>query len=113
MPSPAKLEVVIKFSELPADITVDKNGWKHFSLDCSGVAVAVVMRPKNWNKIDTASKTWPAWVAALAGTLRVDGPNQLSLPEAQVQVFERKLKPVPVADAPADAPAGTTPSSDP
>lgn len=112
MPSPAKLEVLIKFSELPADITVDKNGWKHFSLDCSGVSVAVVMRPKNWNKIDAASKNWPAWVAALAGTLRVDGPNQLSLPEAQVQVFERKQKPAPPADATADAPADTSPKTD-
>lgn len=112
MPTPAKLEVVIKFSELPADITTDKNGWKHFSLDCSGVAVSVVMRPKNWNKIDAATKNWPSWVAALAGNLRIDGPNQLSLPEAQVQVFERKIKPPPVADAPADAPADTSPKTD-
>lgn len=92
MPTAAKLEIVVKFSEMPADVTLDKNGWKQFVLDSNGVAIHVRMRPKNWNKIEAAAKQWPQWVAAVAGAVKVDGPDQLSIPESTVQVFERKAK---------------------
>lgn len=92
MPTPAKLEIVVKFNEMPADVTQDKNGWKQFVLDSNGVAIQVRMRPKNWNKLEAAAKQWPQWVAAVAGAVKVDGPNQLSIPESTVQVFERKAK---------------------
>lgn len=106
MPTPAKLEIVVKFSEMPADVTLDKNGWKQFVLDSNGVAIHVRMRPKNWNKIEAAAKQWPQWVAAVAGAVKVDGPNQLSIPESTVQVFERKAKAEGAGEkAPALAPA--------
>jgi hypothetical protein len=37
---------------------------------------------------------WPQWVAALGGQLQLDAEG-LSLPEASVQVFERKSKAPP------------------
>lgn len=50
------------------------------------------MRPKNWTKVEKAVTDWPQWVAALGGQLQLDADG-LSIPEASVQVFERKTKP--------------------
>lgn len=94
--------MVVKFSEMPSEVTTDKNGWKHFVLDCGGKLLRVGMRPKNWTKVEKAVVDWPQWVAALGGQLQVDAEG-LSLPEANVQVFERKSKPV----------EGSSPEKDP
>ena len=40
-----KLELIIKINELPVDVTVDKNGWKSFDLDCDGQIFNVTV---NW-----------------------------------------------------------------
>jgi hypothetical protein len=98
MPTPGRLEVVVKFSEMPSEVTTDKSGWKHFVLDCGGKLLKVGMRPKNWAKVEKAVADWPQWVAALSGQLQLDVEG-LSLPEASVQVFERKSKDTPVEKA--------------
>lgn len=94
MPTSGRLEVVVKFSEMPSEVATDKNGWKHFVLDCGGKLLRVGMRPKNWVKVEKAAVDWPQWVAALGGQLQLDAEG-LSLPEASVQVFERKSKAPP------------------
>lgn len=92
MATPGRIDVTLKFSELPAEVEVDAKGWRRFVLDCGGKLVRVGMRPKNWAKVEQAAKDWPQWVASLAGSIQLDAEG-LAMPEANVQVFERKPKP--------------------
>ena len=41
-----KLDLTIKISELPDDVTVDQNGWKSFELDCDGQIFSVTVKPE-------------------------------------------------------------------
>ena len=90
MPTPGKLEVMIKINEVPADVTTNKNGWKEFKLDCGGRVVSVSLRPRMWNKIEEASKLWPMWLAAISGGMGQSVGTGFVLHEPAVQVFERK-----------------------
>lgn len=89
-----RMDVTLKFSELPTEVAVDKNGWRRFELNCGGKLVKVGMRPKNWAKVEQAARDWPLWTATLAGTFQVDDKGAMTMPEANVQVFERKPKPI-------------------
>ena len=99
--------MVLKFGEMPTGVETDKNGWKNFEVECGGRVVKLRVRPKNWLKLEQAQKEWPQWVAAAGGLLEVV-EGGLVMPEANIQVFERKLK---AAAAPAEpaAPAGPPP----
>ncbi len=103
MPMPAKLEVIIKINELPAEVTTNKNGWKEFKLDCGGRIVAVSLRPRMWNKIEEASKQWPLWLATITGQMGQSVGTGFVLVEPAVQVFERKPRPVEPPAEPAPA----------
>jgi len=94
MATPGRIDVTLKFSELPAEVEVDAKGWRRFVLDCGGKLVRVGMRPKNWAKVEQAAKDWPQWVASLAGSVQLDADG-LAMPEANAQVFERKPKESP------------------
>lgn len=100
--TPGKLEVTIKISTLPADVETVENGWKLFRVLCGEREVSIRVRPKLWNKIDEASKSFPLWVAAIVGQMGPGTEKGFELLEANIQVFERKAKPV------AGAPASTT-----
>ena len=102
-----RLEVVLKFGEMPTGVETDKNGWKSFEVECGGKVVKLRVRPKNWNKLEQAQKEWPQWVAAAGGVLDVV-EGAMVMPEANIQVFERKLKPAAPAE-PAAAPAEPSP----
>lgn len=109
MPIPAKLEVMIKINQLPVDVTTKSNGWKEFSLDCGERTVTIALRPRMWNKLEEAQKSFPAWVAAISGTM---GPSQgkgFTLLEPNLQVFERKIKPTEPAPPKGEAPPEGTP----
>lgn len=71
MPVPGKLEVTIKINAMPADAITDANGWK------------------------------PLWVAAISGGMGPRTADGFELAEPNIQVFERKAKPDPVAAPPA------------
>jgi hypothetical protein len=93
MPISGKLEVTIKISELPADVTTNKNGWKEFRIDCEGRPVAVALRPRMWTRITDAAAAWPEWVAAISGRMGAPLGQGFVLIEPAVQVFERKPRP--------------------
>jgi len=103
-----RLEVVLKFGEMPTGVETDKNGWKSFEVECGGKVVKLRVRPKNWIKLEQAQKEWPQWVAAAGGLLEVV-EGGLTMPEANIQVFERKLKAAAAPAEPASAPAGPPP----
>jgi hypothetical protein len=90
-----KLELTIKINELPTDVEVLPNTWRKFTLDCGGRKVVMAVRPKIWNKLETAAKDWPMWVAAIGGTMGPATPEGFELLEPNVQVFERKPKATP------------------
>jgi hypothetical protein len=92
MSTPGKLELSIKINQLPTEVTTNKNGWKEFKLDCGGRTVSVALRPRMWNKIEEAAKSWPLWLAAITGGMGQSQGTGFMLSEPAVQVFERKPK---------------------
>ena len=72
MPTPGKLEVTIKINQLPVDVMTKSNGWKEFTLECGERLVTLALRPRMWNKLEEANKSFPSWVAAISGTM---GPS--------------------------------------
>jgi hypothetical protein len=103
MPIPGKLEVLIKINQLPTEVTTDKNGWKKFRVDCGGRPVEIALRPRMWNKLEEASKSFPMWVAAIGGQMGQAIGQGFHLVEPNLQVFERKAPP-PAAPPPEGAP---------
>jgi hypothetical protein len=99
MSTPGKLELTIKITDMPADVTTDKNGWKAFALDCDGVRVTVSVRPKMWTKLEQAAASWPLWVASITGKMGKRTTEGFTLEEPAIQVFERKAKPAPAPAA--------------
>jgi hypothetical protein len=106
MPVPGKLELIIKFNELPTDVTTKANGWKEFTLDCGGRPVLVTVRPRMWLKLEEAQKIYPLWVASLTGQMGQAHGKGFVLIEPAIQVFERKARVAPPApDAPPPEPS--------
>lgn len=99
--TPGKLDVTIKFSTLPENVSTDTNGWKAFVLNCDGTRVHVRVRPKLWNKLTQGATAWPLWIASLTGGIGQRTADGFELTEPGIQVFERK----PKADPPAAPPA--------
>lgn len=98
MPIPGKLEVLIKFDQLPTEVTKDKNGWSHFTLDCGpGKHVRVGIRPKAFTKLEQAHQAGTPWVAALGGKIGAPTQDGFVLTDPSLQVFEKKPK-VPAAE---------------
>jgi hypothetical protein len=57
MPTEGKLEVIVKFNQLPTEVTRDKNGWVSFAIDCGpGLMVQFHARPKIFMKLEQAQK---------------------------------------------------------
>ena len=92
---PGKLECTIKITQLPveSEISTDKNGWKHFHIDCEGHSVLVSLRPRMFQKILDAAKEWPLWLASITGKMGQTQGQGFTLLEPSVQVFERKARP--------------------
>jgi hypothetical protein len=93
-----KLELTIKISELPVDVSVDKNGWKSFDLDCDGQILSVTVKPKVFKKLEDAQANYPQWVAAIAGKMGEATETGFVLLEPNIQVFEKKPKEVKPAE---------------
>ena len=91
-----KLELTIKINELPNAAT-GENSWKSFDVDCDGQIVSVTVKPKVWKKLEDAQANFPMWVAAIAGKMGQPTEKGFVLAEANIQVFEKKLKEPAVA----------------
>lgn len=104
---PARLELTLKFNDLPNPVPVP--GGYQFALDCDGRRVRVTLKPKAWNKLTAAAANYPQWVAALSGKMGPSESNGFVLLEPALQVFEKKPK-APAATSP--KPATTPPPSE-
>ncbi|NET46513.1 fertility inhibition FinO-like protein [Okeania sp. SIO2B3] len=87
----AKMEVVLKISELPEAETVE-NGWQKFELDADGIIVSMTVKPKMFKKLTQASENYPQWVAAIGGKMGQSTENGFILEQPNIQVFEKKPK---------------------
>jgi hypothetical protein len=103
--TPGKLDVTIKITAIPEDVTTDANGWKAFVLACDGTRVRVRVRPKLWNKLTQGAASWPLWIASITGGIGQRSEDGFELTEPGIQVFERKPKPDPKPDPAAAPPA--------
>lgn len=116
----AKLELTLKFTTLP-NAKPAGPGQMAFALKTpDGQFVTAEVGNKVWNKLVKAAAEWPAWTAALSGTMGARTEQGFALANPGLQVFERKPKapaaatpasgvadpaesaPVPLATAPAD-----------
>ncbi|NET27045.1 fertility inhibition FinO-like protein [Okeania sp. SIO1I7] len=87
----AKMEVVLKISELPEAETVE-NGWQKFELDADGIIVSMTVKPKIFKKLTQASENYPQWVAAISGKMGESTENGFILEQPNIQTFEKKPK---------------------
>jgi hypothetical protein len=84
------LELTIKIKDMPDAQTV-ANNWKQFDIDCDGVVVTIVVRPKVWKKLEEAQAAYPQWVAAIKGKLGQRTDKGFMLDEAGIQVLCRRF----------------------
>ena len=89
-PVSGKLELTIKLKTLPQ--VLKANGECHFKVDCDGRVVQISVKQKQWSKLETASATYPQWVAAVAGQMGAATPDGFVLEQPNIQVFERKVR---------------------
>jgi hypothetical protein len=89
-PVSGKLELTIKLSTLPQ--VLKANGEFHFKVDCNGRVVRISAKQKQWSKLETASATYPQWVAAVAGQMGAATADGFVLEQPSIQVFERKVR---------------------
>ena len=97
-----KLELTIKINTLP-EVKL-ASGHCHFQIDCDGIVFQVSVTQKQWNKLESASKAYAQWVAALAGKLGAATADGFVLDEPNIQVFERSSK---QSEPKPEAPAST------
>jgi hypothetical protein len=74
------------------------NNWKQFDIDCDGVVVTLVIKPKVWKKLEEAQAAYPQWVAAIKGKLGQRTAKGFMLDEVGIQAFEKKAKVEKVAE---------------
>ena len=98
---PGRLELTVKFSEMPTPVTVE-TGVK-IGVETGEGVVTAILPPKVWRKLEQAAKDYPAWVASVSGSLARFENGEIALKNPAVQVFEKKLKP-PGDAAPAENP---------
>lgn len=88
---PGRLELTVKFSELPRPLAV-QDGVKIGIETGEGVVTAILPR-KIWRKLEQAAQEKPHWVAALSGALERATATEITLKYPTLQVFEKKSRP--------------------
>jgi len=105
-PVSGKLELTIKLNTLPQ--VLKANGECHFKVNCDGRVVQISVKQKQWSKLETASATYPQWVAAIAGQMGAATADGFVLEQPNIQVFERKVR---EGEAPKQEQAEAAPAS--
>jgi hypothetical protein len=93
---PGRLELTVKFSELPQPLPVQ--GGLKIGIQTGEGIVTAILPPKIWRKLEQAAKGYPQWIAALSGSLARFADGEIALQHPSVQVFERKVRPEPAAE---------------
>ncbi|MEZ5601479.1 MAG: ProQ/FinO family protein [Candidatus Competibacteraceae bacterium] len=109
---PGRLELTVKFSELPQPLPVQ--GGLKIGIQTGEGIVTAILPPKMWRKLEQAAQDHSHWVAALSGSLARFADGEISLKHPTVQVFERKVRPEAPAEAKppkSDAPPASAPDA--
>ena len=93
---PGRLELTVKFSELPQPLPVQ--GGLKIGIQTGEGIVTAILPPKIWRKLEQAAKDYPQWIAALSGSLARFTDGEIALQHPSVQVFEKKARPEPAAE---------------
>jgi sRNA-binding protein len=112
----AKLEVTLKFTTLPNATPLGQDKVMFALKAQDGQYITIEVSNKVWNKLKKAHEDWPAWMAALSGTMGQRTEQGFQLANPGLQVFERQPKtsaeatsstaevpPVPVVAAPVES----------
>lgn len=89
---PGRLELVVKFFELPAPLIL-QDGVK-IEVETREGTVTTTLSLKSWRRLEQTTKDYPVWVAMLSGPLGRMEAGEITLQNPVMQVFERKPKPV-------------------
>jgi len=93
---PGRLELTVKFSELPQPLPVQ--GGLKIGIQTGEGIVTAILPPKIWRKLEQAAKDYPQWIAALSGSLARFADGEIALQHPSVQVFEKKARPEAAAE---------------
>ena len=88
---PGNMEITLKISELPEAVTI-QNDWRAFVVEGDNYQARVMLKPRFWSKIESASKDYPSWIAVITGKISKLKDNCFEMPQASAQVFEKKVK---------------------
>ena len=99
---PGRLELTVKFSELPQPLPV-QSGLK-IGVQTAEGTVTAILPAKVWKKFEQAAQTYPHWVAALSGSLERFKDGEIALQHPVLPVFEKKVRPETEAQAPEASP---------
>ena len=86
--APGRLDLVAKFSELPASHPVP--GGIRIAIPTGAGTVTAILPAKAWRKLEQAAKDYSSWAAALSGSLAQLAEGQIILQHPAVQVFEAR-----------------------
>lgn len=92
MPTPGKLELVLKINEFPKDVATVQNGWREFKIESNGFLFSISVRPGIFKFLEEAQAKYPHWVAAIKGQLGPLSGTTFTILQPTIQVFEHKPK---------------------
>ena len=101
---PGRLELTVKFSELPQPLPV-QDGLK-IGIQTGEGTVTAILPAKVWRKLEQAAQDYPQWVAALSGSLERFADGEIALKHPALQVFEKKVRPEAAAEGKGPEPNG-------
>jgi len=87
-----KIDISLKFSELPNKVVEISPKTKQFFLNADNVEVSVTLDSKLFQRLEHAHKSFPSWVALLEGKMGQATEKGFILDEPKLQVFEKKPK---------------------
>ncbi len=88
---PGRLELTVKFSELPQPLPVQ--GGLKIGIQTGEGIVTAILPPKVWRRLEQAAQDTPRWVAALSGSLARITDGEIVLQHPSVQVFGKPVRP--------------------
>jgi len=86
----AELEIQVKLSQLPSDVTTERSGAKRFSVECDGLEVKMTLRPSHYQRIEKAAATSTEWQAIIIGRMGATWPGGFVLHDPAVKQLKAK-----------------------
>ena len=95
---PGRLELTVKFSELPQPLPV-QDGLKIGVQTGEGIVTAL-LPAKVWRMLERAAQDYPRWGAVLSGALDRFADGEIALKHPTLRVFEKKARAAAEAKTP-------------